>query len=80
MTTNINKTPATNSFLAYLQTLSPYDASHKPMQKHHLNPFSSYSPPIPGLPQLGVMIDPINAHATRLAKGSAENALAYSFV
>jgi hypothetical protein len=45
------------------------------MHKHHLNPFSSYSPPIPELPQLRVMIDPISTHATRLAKGSAENAM-----
>jgi hypothetical protein len=30
------------------------------MQKHHPNPFSSYSPPVPGLPQLRVMIDPIS--------------------
>lgn len=33
MTTNINKTPAPNSFLVDPKTLSPYDASKKPMHK-----------------------------------------------
>lgn len=61
MTTNITKYPHPTAF-SYTQRRYPLMMPHiSPCKQHYPNPnpFPSYSPSIPGLLQLRVMIDPI---------------------